>query len=334
MSDVFTFKEIEVTGALKITLAGYDAPFAKPHELAGFEGGGEVKRTKTELPGRAEPVFQVRVPNSHRDLEVSGAFRDFRMGAGHARSMRDAVERLRTRANLLQITWGDDTWKGLLVETKYGYEGVGHLPYLLRFEIASAPGSENATQPAARRGGADALDAVLAQLRARRAPPASVERSFLERFDALMGAIDSGMEAVSDAARSGEEFANRANRAARRITSLATQVQGKVAELDGMMGRLQSSAMTTLRQAASVADVDAWRFNTLQLTGDIKTALRETKAEQRRREREGTRLYVVKPGDTLEGIARTSLGDAGRAGELGYQPRDLVPGRLIRIPEA
>lgn len=293
-----------------------------------------MKHAKTELPGRTEPVFQVRVANSHRDLEVNGAFRDYRMGSGHGRAMRDAIERIRTRANLLQITWGDDTWKGLLIETKYGYEGVGHLPYMLRFSVASAPGSETATQPAARRGGADALDAVLAQLRARRAPPASLERSFLDQFNAIMNAIDSGMEAVSDAARTGEEFANRANRAARRITSLATQVQGKVSELDAMMGRMQAAATSTLQQAASVADVDAWRFNTLQLNGDIKTALRETKAEERRREREGTKLYIVKPGDTLESIARAAVGDAGRAGDLGYQPRDLVPGRLIRIPEA
>jgi hypothetical protein len=334
MSDVFTFKEIDVPGPLKVELRSYDAPFGRPHTLAAFESGGEVKRTKTELPGRTEPVFQVRVANSQRDLEVSGAFRDFRMGAGHARAMRDAVERLRLRANLLQITWGDDTWKGLLVETKYGHEGVGHLPYTLRFEIASGPGSETAVQPVARRGGADALDAVLAQLRARRAPPAALERNFLDAFNAVMSSIDSGMEAVSDAARTGEEFANRANRAARRITSLATQVQGKVAELDSMMGGLRASAMSTLRQAASVADVDAWRFSILGLGGDLKTALRETKAEERRREREGTKLYVVKPGDTLESIARSALGDAGRAGSLGYQPRDLIPGRLIRVPEA
>ena len=334
MSDVFTFKEVDVSSPLKVELRGTDAPFGRPHELAGFEGGGEVKRTKTELPGRAEPVFQVRVPNSHRDLEVSGALRDFRRGSGHARAMRDAIERIRSRANLLQVTWGDDTWKALLAETTWGYEGVGHITYKLRFDVAAAPGSETATQPAARRGGPDALDTVLARWRAMRRPPAALERSVLDSFNAAMSAVDRAVEAAGDAARTGEEFATRANRAVRRITSLATQAQGRVSELDRMLARMQAEAVITGGQAAAAVDVNAWRFDVLGVTGDIKTALRETKAEERRRERAGTRLYIVKPGDTLEGIARAMLGDSGRAGELGYQPRDLLPGRLIRVPEA
>jgi nucleoid-associated protein YgaU len=58
------------------------------------------------------------------------------------------------------------------------------------------------------------------------------------------------------------------------------------------------------------------------------------RAEARSRMQRAVRLYRVRPGDTLEAIARSELGDASRAGDLGLSPQDLVPGALIRIPEA
>ncbi len=74
-------------------------------------------------------------------------------------------------------------------------------------------------------------------------------------------------------------------------------------------------------------------FATLATLDDTMDGLRTIRQEARRRVQRTVRLYTIRPGDTLESIARMVLGNAARGGELGLRPEQLSPGRVIRIPE-
>lgn len=330
MTSAFIFKEYDLPDAMRVELRDDDAPYGRPQEVAGFETGGEVEKKRVKLPGRREPLYHV-LASDDRPLVIKGAFRDYRMGSGHAKEMKKRIELMRGRANLLRLVWDGDQWTGLMVETLFGEEGPGHITYELHFDIALPPDVGAARPQPPRRGDSSSLDAILAQLRAR--PPAPVTaRGLLAGINRAMTAVEGAMEGLADAQRSLENTRDNVTRQVRRVTSLGAQVQQ-------LTQQARRSLDDTVSQAKgfyqSAKDTVEWDRYSKGLFGNLQeTAYGARDANQSARSRLVTteRLYRVKPGDTLESIAREQLGDAGRAGELGLTAAQLTVGRVLRIP--
>lgn len=326
------FKEFDIPGPLRCDLRDDDAPYAHVQEEAGFTDGGELSMKRIVLPGRRAPLYHVMRADD-RPLVFRGAFRDYRMGAGHAKAMRNLIERMRERANLLRLAYDGMQWTVLLKETSFGEEGPGHITYELTFDVGLPPDVGGATPPARRAGTSDALDRVLANLRAR--PPAPPQaRGFLAAFNRVMRAVEGALERLTDAQRALENYRDNALRQVRRVTSLGAQVQEQTQNARRMMTDNENAAKALF---TSVKDTVVWDRFKAGLFTDLRvvdTVARDATETARRRQYAPARLYRVKPGDTLESIARDQLCDASRAEELGVSAAQLYTGMILRIPAA
>lgn len=326
----FTFREKDVTDPLRVELDQDDAPYGHPQDFAAFESGGEHVHKRVKLPGRREPIYHSLYVDDD-PLTVRGAFRDYLMGAGHAEGMRRRIEKVRERFNLLRITWGGSQWEGLLHRTKFGHEGDGHLSYELTFTIALPPAITGTAVRTENRGDADALERVLADLKKRPLPPAFA-RDFASTLDAGLAAVENAIAMMSDAALALEVAQGNVARQVSRVTSLNAQVQ----QLSQQTSRvLESTGALGAGIVTGIADTVAWTTWALPLIATLRTAqatARSVAHTARQRVVATQRLYRVKPGDTLESIARAELGDASRAGDLGATPAQLQPGTILRLP--
>lgn len=330
MGTLFVFREIDVPDPLRVALAGDDAPYGKAEEQAAFTTGGALLHKRRKLPGRRGALFHVQAADDE-PLEITGAFRDFRMGQGHADAMRRKINRIRERANLLRVTWDGQSWTALLTSAKFGQEDRGHVTYELRFDIAQPDGTSSGV-PEQRRADADTVDRILADLRARRAVQQAQRADALNTLNAVMNAVESAIDAFSTALRQVEQVNDIVSRQVRRVTSLGLQAQQKCADARRTLRGMQRAAVLLRDQAQ---DAVAWDNYVGGLNDGLHAAAatcRDAVEQQRKRERQASRLYRVKPGDTLERIAQAMLGDAGRAGDLGLTPAQLVPGVVVRIP--
>ncbi len=347
MPDVVVIQE-DVPSGLRVELRDADTPHARPRATPAFESGGPVEREKIYLPGRTRPILQIQQPRE-RDLVIKGAFRDHLHAqdggtdARHAKQMRDRLETIRRRCNVVLVTWDGEQRVCFLAETKFGEESAFEKTYELTFDVldAGAPGADVAA--AARRAPGTEADlatqarALVAELRANlaRARAALAARQLVDQLengldlaDAALGDLQTAAEALQGADPKNVFAAvARATGAGRLAHTAATAVQ--------LVARATGAA-----SAVPTNDPDfvvAWwqlQFGVDDTMNIVIDLVRECRAQALARARQATRLYLVQPGDTLETIARNALGSAARAGELGLRPEDLVPGTYVRIPEA
>ena len=118
----------------------------------------------------------------------------------------------------------------------------------------------------------------------------------------------------------------------------ATVVHARVQQVAAALTRtLRATTAQTAGVVRGTADVVQWHVYsaaTFEVLRATRATARAAAESARAPARATSTLYRVRPGDTLESIARTELGDAGRAEELGVPPSALVPGRILRLPPA
>lgn len=330
MGTLFVFRELNVPDALRVALADDDAPYGKAEEQAAFVTGGALIHKRRKLPGRRGALFHVQAVDDE-PLEVQGAFRDHRMGRNHADDMRKRINRIRERANLLRVSWDGQSWTALLTSAKFGQEDRGHVTYELRFDIAQ-PDDVPTRAPEQRRADSDTVDRILADLRARRARMAPRSADLLNTLNNVMSGVENALDTFSTTLRQVEQTTGTVSRQVRRVTSLGFQVQQRCADARRTLRTMERRALQLRDQ---VQDAVAWENYIGGLNDGLHNAAatcRDAVEQQRKRDRQATRLYRVKPGDTLERIAQSMLGDAGRAGDLGLTAGQVIPGAVVRIP--
>lgn len=326
----------EVSAApLRLVLDGPDLPFSKPREHAAWDSGGEHRHTRVDLDGATEPFVQQHGA-TERDLVLSGAFRDHQHARpGHARAQRDLAERIRVRGRQLRVTWEGDERLCLLTATSFGEESRSEITYQLTLLVLRAPARARAaqTRPSI---GSDRL----ARSGARVAPRATelehlpVRRSALDQLRAALTNVSAAMTRAQNAVRDVEAGVRQAATYARRAVGVVQSAQQTIREAVAVVRSAQSEAVLLSQQAGSVVEWFRWQFGTLAILDELGADLWQSTRDLRSRLTAATRLYTVREGDTLESIARTQLGSAARAGELGVRADQLVPGLVIRIPHA
>lgn len=333
---MFILEELDVPDPLRVELDGDDMPYAEERGSAAFESGGKLVKERIDLPGRTRPIFHVHAA-PERPLTIKGAFRDWFHASGHARAQRDRLLEIWRRANLLRITWGDEERRGLLDEPKFGEESEHSITYELTFEIAETAATMGFDQaPEAVTPLESLASALRARLARRRAELAALalERNLLQT---ILGAVDSVVGAMADVEREVaglDRVVGNVGARVRRVTGVLQRAQNVLLTAQRLIGKVKTETDLTTRSATDV--VDAWktRAEAGVLLLDLADTLRTLRQRAIARERQGLRLYRVKPGDTLESIAQRALGSAARSAELGLRPDELTPGRLVRLPGA
>jgi nucleoid-associated protein YgaU len=337
----FVIEEHEVPDAIRVELAGVDLPYGSEGGPAAFEMGGDLVRDRIDLPGRPRPILHILVAPD-RPLSIRGAFKDWlHARAGYAREKRDQLLEIYRRANVLALSWDGDAWLGVLDKPKFGVESAGSITYELQFEILETygvPSIPAAATPSAPTSGA--MAALRATVEARRARIAA-QRLRRATRQAILTALDLATNAASrveDAIRVVEGMAGTAlqrfGSGLRRVISTARIAQDLVGAARSLIRTAVAQTEVTVRTAAAIG---SWWTEQAAVDIDLLSlldGLRSVRAAARARLRASTRLYQVRPGDTLESIARQQLGDASRASELGVRSDQLTPGRLLRLPAA
>lgn len=335
-------EEVGVPDPIRITLEGDDLPEGSPREQTAWEEGGIVKLGDDEgtyYPGRTEPdyfVLQVR----QRPRVLKGSFRDSQWGeSGRARRMEEALERMRQRANPLSIAWELEFFDGFLQEAKFGVEGPGDITYELTLLVSSVAASNQTareTKPTPTSDDVASLLDDLAALKARLAAAAlaaTVRLSLLTLFGAVEQALADCADAVALAETATAGVASQVASYAGRVVAAARDVRDRATELRDVVGALH---VTDLLDAATSTDEAQFAEVQADMLAEM-TALRDTMrtlAVATLDQVSQSRIYQVRPGDTLDSVALSQLGDRGRAGDLGLTPAQLAArvGQYIRLP--
>lgn len=344
--DPIVIKELLGTPPLTAQLADDDLPAGRRHEVAAFQSGGKWTIADDGIynPGATRVVLQVMSKKYH-PMVLKGAFRDAFYGVGHARAQRDLFERISDRVNPIEITWGDQVRQGILWETSFGEESASDITYELTFFIA-VPQQGTQTQVRAAEGTTDPADLV-ATMKAQAdllqaeldnvALQASIQSNIAVGWETAQVALDNALLAVTIVNNLPASNAQQAISAARRVQTSVQSAQGQLVSLKQIYDSL---SVDQLRPIASTKTADAemalmlavmnGSVGCLQLMDSLRSvAVIATLAIQ-----QTTQVYRVQQGDTLESIARAKLGSRARAMDLGIPQSALVPGNLIRIPDA
>lgn len=339
-------------GGVTITLEKDDAPHGQARDEVAWEEGGELKLGEeggTYYPGRKRPTYHVM---QWRDTArvYHGALRDkfwgesdTKTGAGHATGIRDAILLLAQRGNLCRVTWGKEAFLGLLVKPHFKREDVGDIGYELTFLVAEITGLEQADpnqkeNPRIAGRLTDLPESMKSDIAARRAAFTDA-RMDVTRKTVLLRLIDdvtSALDAVQTAAGQVETATIGRGRSAlsvvQRLIAKVADTQARVKLLYTSLQSFDASVESTGHSARDTFSLWGAQADTQVTLLDIFAELRKMRAEAMARVQTNARIYRVRPGDTLEGIAASQLGSRARAGDLGVAARDLVPGQLIQLP--
>ena len=342
--------EESITGGRRVDLTGSDRPQGKPREKPLFSSGGPVEHQEVYLPGRKLPIYQMQ-QGRQRPLVITGAFRDHQfvkdggpVGTMHARAMRDSIEEIKDRMNPLRLTWGGETRTGVLTETNFGEESDHQITYELTFKIARGPTTRTPdAQRATSTSQQDASD-VIAQMReqlaARRSQVAALRQQQLTI--ARAAEMENSIDAADTAFATAQSNAIVLEASAVAVTPAATT--RAIAAMQVAQQACTATKVVVLAVPPSQAftrptsdGVSAYWQAQYGTASDLDVAagqLQQLATAARARVTQAVRVYVVRPGDTLESIARQTLGDASRGGDLGVRADQLAPGLVIRIPQA
>lgn len=354
-STVFVIKENITNNPLQIILEDTDMPYGRPREMEGFQSGGKMDIAGGGIynPGSNRVILQMM---SHREnkLTIKGAFRD-RIRAGvqrqtntdvmpqHAKKMRDRLELIKRRGNLLKISWDGDERTGVIEETVYGEEGPHDITYAITFFISEPPtgGPRNNTQ------GTNPTPSV-EDLRSQMAADLAARRGELLALAATAATMSAISNALGFAANAIDTLGTMTTTLEREILSTPAQVQTAVNNTNAAAQNVQTQ-IQAIRDAGydnvppdqamvnqSIDDYMKWwawqsRLNTT--LDQMSDAMRQIRLQATQQMRLATRLYRVKDGDTLESIALQQLGSKARAGDLGLRQDQLIAGSYVRIPQ-
>jgi hypothetical protein len=346
MATRITIRENIQADALEVTLEGADLPLAAPREQPAFESGGPVERELIYLPGLEKPIVQVQQPRE-RPMVITGAFRvhqhlqDGGTDVDHARAMRDALEEIRYRCNPLTVSWGSQARDCFLAEARFGEESETEISYELTFDVLAGPNRPERTPPQdpVTQPPSTIAEQLRAELAERRAEwealrGTEVSKQVIDAVVVGLDTIDSGAGDAQTGAVALEQSSGPAKSAAvSTVMAHAAAARASTMTLRDVLATTTLAAAVPSGDPAAVTALWGAQFRTGATLLSALDQLRAVSLAARRRVQAGTRLYQVRPGDTLEAIARQTLGNAARVGDLGVRADQLVPGRLLRIPQ-
>lgn len=354
----FVFTEDIPSGALSITLEDTDMPYGRARELSAFQSGGKVDIAQGGIynPGSDRVVLQMMAVRENK-LTIKGAFRDrIRAGAqrssagaaepNYARSMRDKIEHIKRRGNLLKISWNGDERSGVIEETVFDEEGPHDISYAITFFITVPPtGTSLRDDTGLLTKPTPSIEDLRAQMAANHAQQMADELT-LATNAAVVAGISNALGFV----------ANAIDALGTMTTTMERQVLSTPQQIATAANNVNSSAQNVQTQIQAVRDAGfdqmpadqamvnqsiddymkwwVWQNNTSTHLDQTMDAMRQIRLQTNQQVKKATKLYRVQSGDTLESIALTQLGSQARAADLGIRPDQLVVGAYIRVPQA
>lgn len=151
-----------------------------------------------------------------------------------------------------------------------------------------------------------------------------------EALDVALAAAQTASEALDATAGSGGAVVD----AVAKVDSAAATAQARAKDLASFVRGLSAEDAIAAASLDATAEF-AWVESSAQILLhclEVREGMRALRAAARSRVIATAKIYRVKPGDTLDGIAQAELGGRGRAADLHLTSNDLQPGRLIRLP--
>ena len=318
---------------VELTNATLSLPYARPYDTPAFTEGGAMRHEKVFLDGAPEPIFQLHQAD-YRELQIVGSFRDRRGGIGFAKGMRDRVEEIRRRGNIVRLIWGDEAWEGLLGETELGREGDGHIGYTIKFEISRGPDVSIDPLPETPRGNEDAIARVRAEFARHAAPPGAVAARVAFAIAVADAAVSQGLRDLHTVIAAAPKDRERTAEDSARVIGFAAAAQSHAGDF---LALVQNSAAPDVNADDSQEAREAWEQWRAAITAslsDVESACQATQIEERSRLNQRSVLHRVTAGDTLDSLAQRYYGTDASASRLRLRASDLRVGRTVRIPEA
>jgi nucleoid-associated protein YgaU len=245
----------------------------------------------------------------------------------------------------VRFRWGTEDCVGLLVDAKFGNEGENDITYELTLSVSEVNGGVVAQLAAdAREQIPTDTSAIVAefqrQIAQRRAEIEATRALRVTR--AIIDGIANGIALVDNATQDVQEGVSRlANSTPGQLANNASRLIG-LAQIAQISIRVSSGILSVVTAGEAVPSGDtramvafwAMQSETLSTCQTGLATMRLVRASARAQTQRTVRFYEVRPGDTLESIARDTLGNAARANTLGLRPDQLTPGLIVRIPEA
>lgn len=340
--------EVGVPDAISVTFEDDDLPHGRRRERAAWQEGGTVKLGEqggTYLPGSSKPILHP-LYSTFRPRTLKGALRDHLVGvAGHARKMRDDLERIRLRANMLRISWDLEGFTGFLVESTFGIEDAANITYELQFIVeepfglAEQDSSASVAHPDA---GPDLVAQMVQAAAANRAElealsmSAAVSLVILAAQGEVETALGTALEAVTQL-ESGQVGQGQQMRQA--VASTIGAALGAAASATALAAAVDGLGPVDVLPVVDAAGAAAWsvaQADAILFASKAADAMRSVAQQARAKLLSSRRLYLVQPGDTLDRVALAALGSRARVEDLGLTPAQLAAavGSYIALPEA
>lgn len=369
IQEMGTNAEQNING-VTIILQDDDAPHGQPRDEVAWDEGGGTKHEVVRYPGRKKPSYFGLYWEPERRV-FHGALRshldgqDFRKNAatlqqqndrrGRATAIKTEIEQLAKRFTPVRVTFGDESFDGMLVKAVFPREGPEDYKYELTFEVEQESGDEvsdeaQAENPRTTQLLTDVIARVRSDFAATKARIAAM-RVQADLQNALAEATNAADIALNDLANTARSFEATTVGLGKQLQTLAQRVQARAASAQASLGTLEDTLGTvsadtgTANNAAPVAgtpplsaadlvtNASAQADSIVSLQGSQQD-LRRVRAEAQARVQKNAKVYKVQKGDTLESIAASQLGSRARAPDLGLTDRDLTTGRVIPLPEA
>ena len=338
----FVIKETVGQNRVTVTLDNHDSPFGAPRKHEIFALGGENERHLIRLDGRQTPIIHTRY-TMWEPAVVKGHLRDH-FTAGETTNDRgtgqEIVQKLSQsleNQRLCEITIGPWTWRVFPKKFRLPVEGLNDFTYELTFDVLIRPGY-TAPRPPDDDGIFQFPFDITAEIQAILAADriALVTQQIIVTSMVLLlasyAAVDNALSDTMAAAQAFENAPTNATAEARQMGSKAHQAKVQCDLLGAMLDSADPATVLTTTEAAGVASFQAQCYSASLNVAECKKRMRGLQYTANKRVRSTTTIYKVGPGDTLDSIATSQLGSAGRAGDLGLREQDLVSGKLIRIP--
>lgn len=334
MADPFIIEE-RGPNPKRIELRDWDLPHGRPRKEAAFTLGDKTVSNKIYLDGRDTPIVHMRYLTGE-PLKIKGHFRDELWAEqGHALFMRSKFKELHGRQRELTVSWGTIRLLATIEGSQFHVEDDANIRYEIEFfiikdisEAVTVSKSEAVSDPA------DVVSTIRQRMAARKA---AAQAQFAQTIGMLAimeaySAADTALQSAEASAEKFEQSTDRARDVPHELESKCEEARARATDLEALATSTDDADFLPIVSAVTAPTWWAFRDDTIVGCAEVIDTMRAIERTSRLAQTPASTLYQVRPGDTVESIALSTLGSPARAGELSIMPRDLVPGRYVRIP--
>lgn len=325
---------------LELSLAGAFAPHGRPRQGAVVTDALSVRNTEVYYPGNSVPTRHL-FGTREEAWEIEGRFSDRNGGAGYAKTLTEYIKRFVADQQQVAIAWdGIVAATGFIEMFSPGREAEAEIAWKMTIKIdEDLLRVVRTAQPAE----ADPKTYVLniqdyideAWDTALDIPP-TLKVGLLDSLGSLIGSINSAFAAVANIADQINSFQQGLVSELRRLRAGLRQLRTSMIKARNAYGDLVAgTAVVSSNPDDSLA---FWNAQGTTGTAMLKAIIEIERMDAAAREAERGKIkgvYVAGDGDTWEGIAQQTLGDAGRAADVRQAngaTGNPVPGTEYIIP--